>query len=93
MLRVKYSSEIALNWLGAPINSLRTLLASSIAVIKSLILNPKLIFTFAQPRYCIRWKAESIIEDYVRFTGGVVLRLARLAITASVQVRVRGSGR
>jgi hypothetical protein len=47
--QVTHSSEMSLNWLGAPTNSFRILLASSIAVMKSLILNPKLILTFALP--------------------------------------------
>jgi hypothetical protein len=43
VVRVAYSSEMALNWLGASTKSLRILLASSITVIKSPILKPKLI--------------------------------------------------
>jgi hypothetical protein len=47
--RLTHSLEISLNWLGAPIKSLRILLASSIAAIKSPILNPKLILISALP--------------------------------------------
>jgi hypothetical protein len=39
------SSEMSLNWLGASTNSLRILLASSIAEMKSPTLKPKLIVT------------------------------------------------
>jgi hypothetical protein len=38
---------MALNWLGAPKNSLRTFLVSSITARKSPTLNPKLILAFA----------------------------------------------
>lgn len=43
MIKITYSSEISLNWLGASTKSLRSLLASSITAIKSPILKPKLI--------------------------------------------------
>jgi hypothetical protein len=43
VVRRAYSSEIALNWLGASTKSLRILLASSITAIKSPVLKPKLI--------------------------------------------------
>jgi hypothetical protein len=38
-----HSTEMSLNWLGASTNSFRILLASSIAVMKSPTLKPKLI--------------------------------------------------
>ena len=41
--RTAYSSEIALNWLGAPMKSFRIFLVSSIAAIRSPMLKPKLI--------------------------------------------------
>jgi hypothetical protein len=48
VIRVAYSSKIALTWSGASIKSLRILLASSITVIKSPTLKPKLIVYQAQ---------------------------------------------
>jgi hypothetical protein len=43
VVRIVYSSETALNWLGASTKSLRILLASSITAMKSPTLKPKLI--------------------------------------------------
>ena len=55
--QVTHSSEISLNWLGAPTNSLRTLLTNSIIAMKSPILVPMLILTFDRPHHRIRRKA------------------------------------